>query len=161
MSLGRTYTVDSGAVVLQAVTTQQPILGILTTTYPIYVQAIRISVLGATSFPSNSSLTCQLGRASAGYVANGVTQLANPHLVSDVAALTTFKSASGAMTTFTAGAYLWQQNIPLTAGSNWAEWVTPGAEWVIPGGTAFGAVYATASSAPTSVSIQCELVFNE
>jgi hypothetical protein len=161
MSLGRTFTVDSGAQVLGSVTTQQVFLGITTGTIPAYIEAIRISVLGATTFPANASITCVLARASAGYAAGGTTVTANPHLSGDVAALTTFKNASTTLTTYTIGAFLWSQNIPLTAGSNWAEWVTPGAEWIIPGGTAFAAVYVTASSAPTSVSMQTELVFSE
>jgi hypothetical protein len=81
----------------------------------------------------------------------------------DVAATTATwygAQAGTGMTTYTIGAVLWEQQIPLTAGANWAEWVTPGSEWTVPN-AATVCLYVTASSAPTSVSAVAQIVFSE
>ena len=168
MALGRMYTVDFGVlnVALAGPTT---IAGLTAAaTNPLDIQAIRLGTVGATSFPSNASVLIQFARASSVYTSGGHTVTPNPHNAGDVAANTTCynceSSAAGgtysAITGYTAGVTLWAQEIPFTAGSNWAEWVTPGAEWRIAAG-AFAGVYMTQSSAGTATSFSLELVFAE
>jgi hypothetical protein len=168
MALGRMYTVDFGVlnVALAGPTT---IAGLTAaSTNPVDIQAIRFGTVGAASFPSNASVLIQLARASSAYSSGGHTVTPNPHNAGDVAANTTCynceTTAAGgtysALSGYSQGVTLWAQEIPFTAGSNWAEWVTPGAEWRIAAG-AFAGVYMTQSSAGTATSFSLELVFAE
>jgi hypothetical protein len=174
MSLGRMYTLDfaqSGLPVALAGPTT--VAGITTSAVnPIDIQAIRFGVMGAASFPSNASVQLTMARASAGYTSGGhLTLAANPHNTTDVAANTTLtyncSTATGggagtfsAIVGFTQGVTLWSQEIPFTAGSNWAEWVTPGAEWRVPISSFLG-FYMTQSSAGTATLFGLEIVFAE
>jgi hypothetical protein len=170
MALGRMYTVDFGvlAVALAGPTTIAGISAGATSAAQIDVQAIRIGTVGATSFPSNASVLIQFARASSGYTSGGHTVTPNPHNPNDIASTSLLyncqSSAAGgtysAISGYTQGVTLWAQEIPFTAGSNWAEWVTPGAEWRIPS-AAFAGVYMTQSSAGTATSFSLEMVFAE
>lgn len=166
MPLGRTYTVDSGPVTL-ASTTQTPILasnGLATLVYDI--EAIRVSVTATVSttpsYPGNGIVNCLFARTSAA-AGGGASVVANPHNVADIAARTLWVSGATAITGIaTPGVTLWEQNLPFTAGANWAEWVTPGAEWRgAASATAGVALYITCSIAGTNTAFQCEIVFSE
>jgi hypothetical protein len=168
MALGRIYTVDGGILAIAAAGPTTVMAVTPAATNPIDIQAIRFAVLGAASFPSNASLNVVLARASSGFTSGGSTITANPHNAGDVAANSVWKNcqstAAGgtfaAIVGYTQGVTLWEQAIPFTAGSNWAEWVTPGSEWRV-AASAFAAVYLTQSSAGTATSFSCELVFAE
>lgn len=168
MALGRTYTVDFGTLAVAAAG-PTTIAGIsCAATNPLDIMAIRFAVFGASTFPANASLQVTLARASTGYTSGGHTVTANPHNAGDIASNTTFyndqTTAAGgtvsAIVGFTQGVTLWQQEIPFTAGANWAEWVTPGAEWRV-AASAFAGVYLTQSSAGTATSFGLELVVVE
>lgn len=160
MSLGRIYTVDSGLITL-ASTSQTCILeGTTGSTNTVDIQAIRISLASGSgvSYPSNGTVQCQLARASS--VSGGSSALTpSPHNSGDVGAQSVWKSGSTAITA-TEGAVLWNQNLPFTAGANWAEWVTPGDEWRVPISSSVG-FFLTCSSAGTATEFQVELVFAE
>jgi hypothetical protein len=163
MALGRMYTVDFGVIACAAA--GPTVVAALTTpaTNTADVQAIRFGTVGAASFPSNASVLVQLFRAT-GSAAGGVAATPRPHNPLDMAAVSTALTVGPtptAITGLTQGAVcVWGQEIPFTAGSNWAEWVTPGAEWRVAASTNL-AVYVTQSSAGTATTFSCELVFAE
>lgn len=168
MALGRTYTVDSGLVSIATATTAQAVIaGITTTTNICDIEAIRIGVFsgGSINYPSNGTLLCQLARvATPGTYASTAT--ARPHNQGDIAANTAWSTGTFQTAPTTATAILWGQSIPLTAGANWAEWVTPGAEWRVgPSSSAAAAAYValivTASGIGTGVQLSAEIVFSE
>jgi hypothetical protein len=163
MALGRMYTVDFG-VIGQAAAGPLPVACLTTgATNTADVQAIRIGVVGAASFPSNASVLIQLVRAT-GTAAGGAAATPRPHNASDIAAVSTALTVGPtptAITGLTQGAVtVWAQEIPFTAGSNWAEWVTPGAEWRVGASTNLAA-YMTQSSAGTATTFSLEMVFAE
>jgi hypothetical protein len=164
MALGRTYTVDSGVVSVATATQTALIVGYTgSATIVADIEAVRFSVIGATTFPSNASVLVGLYRTT-GSSFTGTTVTPNPHNAADVAANSIWKIAAFVGLTITAGSQIWAQNVPFTAGSNWAEWVTPGAEWrIAPSATAGTgvALAITCSTAGTATSFQCELVFSE
>ena len=166
MPLARTYTVDSGAVTL-ASTSQTPILLVSTTATAVCdIQAIRIGTFSGTSaaYPPNGTVQCYLARAGNSPTGGtGVTP--RPHNQADIAANTAWTIGSWSLAP-TFGVILWGQVIPFTAGANWAEWVTPGAEWRIgppsnTGATAYAAVFLTCSAAGTATEFSVECVFSE
>lgn len=172
MAIGRVYKVGvfdsstplaAGAAV--ATTTPLPILyGVTTATQDINISAVRVSCLGAASFPSNASFAASLN-INTGSQAAGVTATArNLAYASGLAANTLFKTAGGTsgtpITGLTLGAELWVQNLPFTAGANWGEWFTPGFEINIPISTQF-ALYITCSSAGTGTTFAGEIEFSE
>jgi len=89
-----------------------------------------------------------------------------PHNQADLAAATTWSTGTFQTTPVTSGIVLWGQSIPLTAGANWAEWVTPGAEWRIgpsssSGAAAYVALFVTASVTGSNIDLTAEVVFSE
>jgi hypothetical protein len=165
MPLGRYYTAESGTCAL-ATTTPSALIwawpGAATVTMDIV--AIRVGVAGGSSFPTNGVVQVQLVRAT-GTIAGGATITPNPHNSSDIAANSAWRSASTAITTQpTVGVVLWGQQLPFTAGANWAEWCTPGLEWRVPASATAGtgvALMTTQSSAGTGTSFTAEIVFAE
>lgn len=171
MALARVYKVGvfdtatplaTGAT--STVTTPIPILyGVTTAGADCNISAVRCSVLGAASFPSNASVLFSLN-INTGAQAGG--QTASPKQLSGVvlAAATTFKTAGGtsaaAITGLTMTTFLWSQEVPFTAGSNWGEWFTPGFEINVPISTQFG-LFVTASSAGTGTTFTGEIEFSE
>lgn len=168
MALGRMYTVDAGTLAVAAAGPTTIMAVSTAATNPVDIQAFRIGVLGASSFPSNATCTFTFARASSGYTSGGHTITPNPHNAGDIAANSTWyndqTTAAGgtvsAIVGFTQGVTLWQIEIPFTAGANWGEWVTPGAEFRV-AASAFAAMYLTQSSAGTATSFSCEMVFAE
>jgi hypothetical protein len=160
------YTVDSGQVTL-ASASQTPMLLVSTTTTAICdIQAIRVGAVSSSSavFPGTATVQAYLARA-ANSPTGGTPVTPRPHNPADIPANTAWTVGSWtAAPTF--GNILWGQVIPFTAGANWAEWVTPGAEWRIgpvssTGAAAYAAVFLTCSSAGTATAFSIELVFSE
>jgi hypothetical protein len=162
MALGRVYTIDSGLVTV-ATTAQTCILaGTTSAVQTFYVEALRIGIhSGASvSYPPNGSVLAQLLR-STGAAANGGTATKNPANVGDLAAQSTWLSGSTAITGLTATAVEpWGQELPFTAGSNWGEWWTPGAEIQVPISANLG-LWVTCSSAGTATQFKAQLVISE
>jgi hypothetical protein len=171
MALARAYKVGvfdtstplaTGAT--STVTTPIPILyGVTTATADCYISCVRCSVLGAAAFPSNASVVFSLN-VNTGTQAGGQTALARQFAGNALAANTLFKTAGGtaaaAITGLTMTTELWAQSVPFTAGSNWAEWFTPGFEIPVPISTQF-ALFVTATSAGTGTTFAGELEFTE
>jgi hypothetical protein len=170
MALGRTYTVSSGVVTLGSGTHSALLWGWPTQGTGVAgiiaadIEAVRVSILGVTTFPSNASVTFDLSRVT-GTIAGGASVTGTPHNSTDIASNLTWFSASTTISTEpTYGVTLWQQTIPFTAGANWAEWVTPGAEWRIPPTSTAGTGIALSmiqSSPGSSTQFECELVYSE
>ncbi len=169
MALGRTYTVDSGLVAIATATTAQYVIAAYTTTTNIMdIEAIRVGVFSGASisYPSNGTLLCQLQRITTPGTSGTGTLTPRPHNQADLAAATTWSTGTFQTTPATSGIVLWGQSIPLTAGANWAEWVTPGAEWRVnpvssTGAAAYVALFMTASGIGTGVQASVEIVFSE
>lgn len=165
MALGRYYTAESGTCAL-ATTTASALLWAwpASAAVTLDIVAIRVGVAGGSSFPANGVVQVQLVRAT-GTIAGGATITPNPHNSADIAANSAWRSASTAITTQpTVGVVLWGQQLPFTAGANWAEWVTPGMEWRVPASATAGtgiALMTTQSSAGTGTSFTAEIVFAE
>lgn len=158
-----TPTAQGGTV---ASTTATPILwGTTTAANDCNISAIRVSALGATSFPSNASFLASV-QFTTGTKAGGLT--ATPVLLGPggIAPITVFSTAGGSassalITGLTGGKFYWSQDIPFTAGANWGEWFTPGFEINIPPSTGF-AVFITPSAASSSnTTFGAELEFTE
>lgn len=172
MALARYYKVGvfdtstplaTGATVTS--TTPAPILsGSTSASADCNISAIRVSCLGAASFPSNASWAASLNVMTSTTLTGG--HAAVPHILTPgtLTASTTFLTAGGtsasAITNGTIGAFLWSQEIPFTAGANWGEWFTPGFEVNIPAPSLF-AVYITESSAGTGTTFTAEIEFTE
>lgn len=169
MSLGRLYTADSGICALATTTTSALLWGwpgAATVTMDIMALRVGITSSGGTpSYPTNGVVQLQLVRATGTTTGGGATITPNPMNPSDIAANSVWHSASTAITTQpTAGVVLWAQDLPFTAGANWAEWCTPGAEWRIPASATAGtgvALLATQTTAGTNTAFTAEIVFAE
>lgn len=161
MALGRTYTATSAPVTVATATQTVIMCGTTGATVTADVEAIRFAVIGAATFPANATVTATLYR-STGTAAGGTAVTPRPHNASDIASNSTWLDASGAaITGLTVTAIqVWSQVLPFTAGANWAEWVTPGAEWRVSVSTNL-ALWITCSSAGTATSFQAEMVFAE
>jgi hypothetical protein len=157
-----TPTAQGGTV---ATTTATPILwGTTTATNDCNISAIRVSCLGAASFPSNASFAASV-QLTTGTKAGGLAATPVQMGQGALAANTVFSTAGGStasspITGLTPGKFYWSQDIPFTAGANWGEWFTPGFEVNIPASTGF-AVYITESSAGTATTFAAELEFTE
>jgi|SRR5215469_13626923 len=168
MALGRIYTAESGTCAL-ATTTASALIWAWPASAAVTMDilAIRVGVTasgGTPSYPSNGIVQVQLVRAT-GTIAGGATITPNPHNSSDIAANSAWRSASTAITTQpTVGVVLWGQQLPFTAGANWAEWFSPGSELRIPASATAGTGFAlmtTQSSAGTNTAFTAEIVFAE
>lgn len=162
MALGRTYTCTSSLVAYTATSATPIMMAAAGATGTIDIQAIRVASYAGSgvSYPSNGTVLVQISRVT-GSASGGSALVPSPHNATDIAAQSTWKDASGAaITGLTQSVTLWEQALPFTAGANWAEWVTPGAEWrVSASGTI--AVYLTASSAGTNTDFEASMVFVE
>jgi hypothetical protein len=145
-------------------TTPTPILfGVTVATGDCNISAIRCSVLGAAAFPSNASVLFSLNTVTgtqAGGQAAAATQLSGLALAANTTFLTAGGTSAAAITGLTLGKLWWSQELPLTAGSNWGEWFTPGFEINIAVSTKF-ALYVTPSSAPSANTFTGEIEFTE
>lgn len=159
------YTVDTGLQAITSTSATAILCGTAGSTVAADILALRIGIYSgaSVSYPSNGTVLFQLlrptGTASAGV--GSVTP--NPHNASDIAARSTWLNGATGSTIsgLTAGTtVLWAQSLPFTAGANWAEWVTPGAEWRL-GASSNIALYITCSSAGTATDFNCEMVFSE
>jgi hypothetical protein len=162
LALGRVYTVDSGLITLAATTQTLMLAATAPSTATCDIQAIRIGLASGSgvSYPANGTVACGLYRNTGARTA-GLALTPSPHNTGDVAAQTSWWSGSTAITGFTIGtALLWNIVLPFTAGANWGEWVTPGAEWRIPISASAG-IWLTCSSAGTATQFQIEAVFSE
>lgn len=171
MALARPYKVGvfdtsvplaTGATV--TTTTPTPILyGVTSATGDCNISAVRAGIIGAAAFPSNASVVVSLNIVT-GTAAGGQAAVAKQLSGVALAAQTTFLTAGGttaaAITGLTLGAFLWSQELPFTAGSNWGEWFSPGFEKNIPASTKFG-LYVIESSAGTGTTFSGELEFTE
>jgi hypothetical protein len=158
----RLYTGTSGLVTYTGTSATPIFYGACASTNPADIWAIRIGIYSgsAVSYPSNGTVLVQLSRVT-GAQSGGTSVTANPHNASDIAANTLFHDATGsALAGLTQGVTLWEQTLPFTAGANWAEWFTPGAELRVAASAAC-AIYLTASSAGTATEFETSLVFSE
>jgi hypothetical protein len=132
------------------------------------VSSVRVAMysLSSASYPSNGSITFRLrpvsGANSAILVGTGTAQ---PIGQSSTAATSTwlFSTANGSGTgTFATmtTAPKWSQTIPLTAGANWAEWMTPGFEINTTAGT-LALTYQMSNGTVSGVNVYPELVISE
>src|SRR5882672_1736888 len=172
MAIGRYYVVSvfdtstplgTGATV--TTTTPTAILcGTTLATNDLNISAVRVGVLGAAAFPSNASITASLNIATT-TVTGG--QAASPRLLAgspSPAAQSTWRTPGGtaaaALASLVQSTYLWSQELPLTAGSNWGEWFTSGFEINVPASSQV-ALYIQASSAGTATTFAGEIEFTE
>lgn len=159
MSLGRTYTVDSGLVTVTATTQTCLLVGTTTAVQTFSVEAVRIGVYSGAgvSYPSNATTEFQLLR-STGTPAGGGTATKNAKTAfgSLLACQSAWLSGSTAITGLTATTVeAWGQVLPFTAGANWAEWDTPGAETDV-GPSLNLALWVTCSSAGTATQFKVQ-----
>lgn len=162
MAVGRDYDVDSGLVTFTGTTATPVLYGAATSTSTADIKAFRIGSYAAASasYPVNGSILLQIFRVT-GTVAGGTTVTAVPDNSLDIAANTTWKDATGsALTGLTPGVCIFQRIIPFTAGSDWSEWVTPGAEKRIPA-SGLIAAYLTTAVGGTNTQFSVGLSFVE
>ena len=148
MSMFRPYEVDSLGISIGG-TSATPALYILpTTTSDANIVRIKVAIEAASSPapPSNGSVLWVLSKVT-GSVGGGASVTAQPIGPSTLAANTTFKSGSTALTGLTQGVELWAGVVPFTAGA-WAEdtFENTGMEVYLPSGTAAYCMYFTAAS---------------
>jgi hypothetical protein len=172
MAVGRYYVVSvfdtatplgTGATV--TTTSATAILcGTTLATNDMNISAIRVGILGGGTYPANGSIIASLNIATT-TVTGG--QTASPRLLSgssSPAAQSTWKTAGGtsaaALASLVQSTYLWSQELPFTAGSNWGEWFTPGFEINVPASTQV-ALYIQASNAGTATTFSGEIEYSE
>lgn len=167
MSMARTYEVDSGLVSI-AGTSLTPLLYIATTaTNDANITRIKCSVeaVSAPAPPSNGSIFFSLNKVS-GTVGGGATVTATQLAGSVLAANTTFKSGSTALTGLTQGAEYWPGPAPLTSGA-WVEdaYENTGFEISVPANVSSAGIFAVYFIAPSGagsgLSARCALWFAE
>ena len=163
---GRWYTATSNLVSYTTTTLTPVMAGSATTTAPFDIACVRIGfhAAGSTStFPTSASVLCQLSRTT-GAIGGGsaITARIAPHNTTDPASNAgyLYDASSAGITGLTQGVNLWSEPLPFSAGSNWAEWVSPGSEWRISANTTF-ALFVTASAAGTLTDVAAELVWVE
>ena len=148
MSIYRAYSVDSAGISIGG-TSATPALYILpTTTSDANIVRIKVAVEAASSPapPSNGSILWVLAKVT-GTVGGGATVTGQPTTASSLAANTTFKSGSTALTGLTQGVTLWTGVVPFTAGASWEDaYENTGLEIYLPSGTAAYCMYFTAAS---------------
>jgi hypothetical protein len=162
MSLGRVYTIDAGLVTVAATAQTCILVGTTTAVQTFNVEALRIGINSGAgvSYPANGSVMWQVLR-STGAPGGGGTATKSPLNPGDVACQSAWLSGSTAITGLTATTVeVWGNMMPFTAGSNWGEWVTPGAEVQCAISTNL-AVWVTCSSAGTATQFKCQLVIAE
>jgi hypothetical protein len=161
VSSGRTYTQVNGAAIPYTSTSGTILLlAAAGANSTLDIQRVGVATYSGSgvSYPNNATLLFQLCRVSVTGAIGGNSDTPNPHNPADVAAQGTFLDGSVAITNITQGVVLWQNTLPFTAGANWAEWVTPGAEWRVAASGTVG-LYVTASSAGTATDLECALTF--
>lgn len=172
MAVGRYYVVSvfdtstplgTGATVTSTSATAI-LCGTTLATNDMNISAVRVGVLGASTFPANASVIASLNIATT-TVTGG--QTASPRLLSGSSspgAQSTWKTAGGtsaaALASLVQSTYLWSQEIPFTAGANWGEWFTPGFEINVPASTQV-ALYVQCSSAGTGTTFSGEIEYSE
>jgi hypothetical protein len=168
MAQGRVYTATSNLVSYGTTTTLPIMAGSATSTAPFDIWAIRVGIHTAgtaPTFPSNTSLLCQLSRTT-GAVGGGSsiasTRIA-PHNTTDVASNIgyLYDASSAAITGLTQGVNMWQGVLPFTAGQEVSEWVTPGAEWRVSASTTFALFVTSPGGAGTETDVWGEIVWSE
>lgn len=166
MPLGRSYTVDSGQVLLTSASQTPMLLASTTTTAICDIQAIRVGIFSGSGaiYPTSSTVQCYLARAT-NTPAGGTPVTPRPHNPADIPANTGWTIGSWS-TAPAFGPILWGQVVPFAPGSAWAEWVTPGAEWRVgpissTGVAAYAAIFLTCSSAGTATQFSIECTFAE
>lgn len=155
LATGATVTSTSATAIL---------CGTTLSTNDLNISCVRVGIFGATLFPSNASVVASLNIATTS-VTGG--QTATPRLKSGSSspgAQTTWKTAGGtsaaALASLVQSTYLWSQELPFTAGANWAEWFTPGFEINVPASTQV-ALYIQCSSAGTGTAFSGEIEYSE
>lgn len=157
MATSRPYFVDSGAVSIGGTVATPALYGAAPAGADFDIAGIRVSVVsgGSPAPPTNASIFAALAVVS-GTVGGGATAAARPVGQSTLAAQSTWKSGSTALTGLTEGNVLWSHNIPYAAGASWGEWFPSGFERNVPA-TGLIAVYFTASAAGSGMSFEVTL----
>lgn len=164
MSTGRTYTIDAGLVGVASTTQTCLLVGTTSAVQTFSVEAVRLGVFsgGGVSYPSNGTVHVQLLRSTGTPAGGGTaTKNAKTGLGMALACQSSWLSGSTAITALTATTVEpWGQVLPFTAGANWAEWDTPGAETDVYPSTNL-ALWVTCSSAGTATQFKAQLVVVE
>jgi hypothetical protein len=148
MGIYRAYEVDSSGISIGGTSATPALYCLPTTTSDANIVRIKVAIEAASSPapPSNGSVLFQLAKVT-GTQGGGATALADPIGPSTLAANTTFKSGSTAITGLTQGVTLWTGVVPFTAGASWEDaYENTGLEIYLPSGTAAYCMYFTAAS---------------
>jgi hypothetical protein len=159
----RTYMADSGLVSI-AGTSATPALYLSTTsTQTLTIAKIKVSVEGVSSPapPSNGSVFFSLNLVT-GTVGGGAgvtpAQITGPAL----AAQTTWKSGSTALTGLTQSTEVWPATVPFTAGASWADdHENTGLEFPVPVSGLYAVYFTAASGAGSGCSARVAIWFAE
>jgi hypothetical protein len=160
MSLARAYHVASGAVSIGGTSATAALYGAAAAAADLNIVGIKPRVTSAAgSPPNNTSVNVQICVVT-GTVGGGAAVTPRPTGQSSLAAQSTWKSGSTALTGLTAGNVLWEDDIPYTAGGGLIDWMPQGFEVNVAAGTLV-AVYFTAGSAGSGCSFAVGLDFAE
>lgn len=160
MSLARAYNVASGPVSIAGTSATPALYGAAAAGADLNIVGIKPRVTSAAGAPpSNTSILVQIAVVT-GTVGGGAALTARPTGQSSLAAQSTWKSGSTALTGLTAGNILWSDDIPYTAGGGLIDWLPQGFEVNVAAGTLV-AVYFTAGSAGSGCSFSADLAFAE
>lgn len=160
MSLARAYNVGSSAVSIANTSATAALYGAAAAGADLNIVGIKPRVTSAAgSPPANTSVLVQVSVVT-GSVGGGAPVTARPTGQSSLAAQSTWKSGSTALTGLTQGNTLWEDDIPYTAGGGCIDWLPQGFEVNVAAGTLV-AVYFTAGSAGSGCSFSVDLAFAE
>jgi hypothetical protein len=162
MTSKRTYFVDSKEVAIGVTTAVPALYGATVSTADCSIVGIRVSCEATSSPtpPSNGSILAALNIVT-GTVGGGASVTANNNGPSTLAANTTFKSGSTALTGLTQSTELWSHPIAFAAGASWGEWFPEGFERNIPVSTFFGVYFTAASGDGSGFAFKVTLEFAE
>lgn len=159
----RTYMADSGLVSIAATSATPALYFSTSSTVTLVVAKIKVSVEGVSSPapPTNGSVFFALSVVT-GTVAGGAAvtpaQLSGPTL----AAQSTWKSGSTALTGLTQSTEVWPFTVPFTAGASWADdHENTGLEVPIPVSGLYAVYFTAASGAGTGCSARVVAWFSE
>ena len=160
---GRTYMADSGLVSIGGTAATAALYFSTPSTQTLAIAKMKCSVEAVSSPapPSNGSVFFALC-AVTGTVGGGAgvtpAQLSGPAL----AAQSTWKSGSTALTGLTQGTEYWPQTVPFTAGASWADdHENTGLELAVPVSGLFAVYFTAASGAGSGCSARVCIWFGE
>jgi hypothetical protein len=163
VSIYRAYEVDSAGISISGTSLTPALYIAAAAAADCNVVKLKVAVEGASSPspPSNGSVLFTLNKVT-GAVGGGATVTASPTGQSSLAAQTTFKSGSTALTGLTQSTEYWATVIPFTTGAQWSDdFENTGLEVNVPASGTYAVYFTAAAGAGSGCNARVMLWFAE